>query len=217
MTDGPGIPSDFAFKDRRDYINSTSLALGFLEAVASVGAGAALAAPRLDVTCVRMVSTNGRFRVIVSNDPPVPDSAASVRYRLFDGRATVWGVFEPDAASTILRRVPTRRQVIGLEATGTLSGRCRIPCPTFEDMLENAVEATKRLHLQAPDIPATAQVVNTYLKNVPTTPPDDAEPVALVIENRSVRQVRDATLSLSAVTLPAFHKEAFEIAFLVRY
>ena len=209
------VRSDFPFKDQRDYVHGSSLGETCWELAQSVIPAGEWDRPRLDATFSRLARTNGTLWVAGTQDDLPPRDRLSSWFRIFDPLRVIWIGFEEDPSSPIERRIPTSRRIEDCRLTGPFAGTCRIDVSSTTVLLENMLEANKRLHLQTVSERGVPAVLNAYMRRAPLLPGDGFAEIS--IENMSQREMDGAIATLSRLHCPAVSPDPFEIAFMLKF
>jgi hypothetical protein len=210
------VVSDFEFKDDRSYVHGSTLVEWCWKVATEHGGAGAWPRPRVDATFVRWAWANGRFWLGRAQSDLPPRQRLSTLFHLYDVGRHLWLGFEEDRSLPVSRRVRTERRIEDCRLSEPFSGTCQISAATLTVLLENVLEANKRIHLMSVATQPAPSVINAFMRAFPLQPTRDEALVSLKILNTSRRQLGDSVATLARLTCAAIDPEPFEIAYVLR-
>lgn len=213
--------TDFEFKGERKYIHSSTL-IETLSAIVDKHfyPREAWALPRVDGQFHREIQTNGILRVAGEGETPDAVGALPARFTFRDGSERFNALFveEPDRA--VNRRIEPVYSVHEIRADGEFAGTCVIDGSHRRALVENIIEANKRLHVMTLlDRGTQLKVANLYVKGFPISLPreqtEHSGSLLLDIRNRSTRHRADSLVTLNTLHFPEMDTGHFEMCFAV--
>ena len=212
--------TDFEYKNERDYIHSTTM-IHALSKIIHNGfyPEEEWEVPGIDARFHKPVHCNGKF--YVSEERPDLDkiNTVSAAFRYYDARHAISAVFVEDKDTRVVNRIKTEYYVEDIVAEGDFSGTCMIGCPSTNAMIENIIEANKKIHQMTLKDKESLRVVNLYMKKLPVSLPAsnmlNSGKVQLKIKNVGARTRDDSVATLNSLSFPETSKDSFELSYVV--
>jgi hypothetical protein len=213
------VKTDFEFKGNRNYVHSSTL----METLCSLvhdhfHAEGNWEEPKTDAQFHEEVASNGVITLSEDRGQLQTEPSPSAFLRFFDGNRNIFAALVQDQDTDVLRRIEPEYAIEGLALEGEFSGKCHIDISSRTALIENIIEANKRIHLQTLEHKGPQlKVVNLYVKKFPLGLPDHkgGSQALLKIENRGVRQRGDSVATLNTLHFPDLPGGAFEMCFVV--
>jgi hypothetical protein len=171
----------------------------------------------MDVKFHRLIRANGRFGIGRASDRPW-EGVVDAEFILYDSKEFIYGFFEEDPTLQVDKRIRSNPIIENLRLTEKFAGECLIAFEGLASLLENIIEANKRVHVLTIGSPATElSVLNMYMRRFPVglNPPASGK-VILRIDNISSRTQEGATVTLNRLTIPELCSDDFELSYLVK-
>jgi len=215
------VETNFWFVDSRNYVHSSSIVEEIARHVFQhFYSEESWQSPMVDVFLREEISTNGSFILTEDRNLLREKDLGSCFIKFYDSNKMVFGLFIEDNSSVIISRIRTNYVIEDLDLTGRFSGKCYIDCTTRPALVENVIEANKRLHLMSiGDRSSSPRVVNLYMKRFPVSIPQERvlnpHRVQMRIENIGMREGDVSISTLCSFSFPEIAQISFEIAFIV--
>jgi hypothetical protein len=215
------VKTDFAFKGNRNYVHSSTLMEKLSEAIyENFYSVESWQMPKLDAQFRREIYYNGAFKISEHKSPSGEDIAAAATFKFYDSNKTVSAQFSEDEGMKVVRRIDTNYSINDIVLEKDFQGQCSINCSGFGALVENVIEANKRMHLLTlKNKGESLKVVNLYVKRFPASfaanEVQDVSKTFLKIENMSTRYRSDSVATLNSLYFPEVNIEAFELSFIV--
>lgn len=213
--------TDFAFKDKRDYVHASTM----LEELTKLVYGnyypeEKWEGPKVDAKFHKSVLYNGVFKLSEKLDALTDYDSANAVFRFFNDDRSISATFHENDDMSVVRRIKTSNTVEDISLEKAYSGLCKIDGSSRVSLIENIIEANKRIHLLTlRDRDTDLKVINLYMKKFPVSLPIhediDYGRVKLKIENVSVRHRDDSAVTLNSLWFPELKMERFEISYIV--
>jgi hypothetical protein len=211
------VHSDFEFKDDRTYVHGSTL-IEWCWRVARDQAGAdRWSQPCVDATFTRWVHANGVFWTAEDAKSLPERQRLSALFRVYDARRAVWLGFEEQPEWVVERRVNTTRRIDDCRLLGSFSGSCLIDARSLPVLLENVLEANKRLHLLSVADRGRPAVINAYMRRFPLAPTGRDTPVRLDVENVSCKELGGTIATMNRLICSEVAPEPFEISYMLKF
>ena len=203
--------TEFAYKDARTYINSSTLC-EFLASEVAPAIGLQDCEIRLDARFHKVVKMNGIMRCQETREPSAGASEFGVEFVL-DAAPQVFYVYFAEGREPVLSRMATLYEIEDLELISPYAGSGRIMIRDIRSLLENTIEANKRLH-QATCPDREVKVINLYMKRFPLAPvPRLDDWTVLKIQHLGTRNYGHGIATLNTFSLPESGLPEFRMCF----
>lgn len=160
----PDFLTDFAYKDERPYIHSSTMC-AFLGEKVVPALGLQTVGVRMDVQFYRVATKNGVMRCQAAPSDMRSNPAVAAEFRLVSD-AEIFYVYFVEGEDPILNRENAKYEISDLIVAAPFAGSCRIRAASMLSLFENIIEANKRLHM-ATLHDNTIRVINLYMKKLP--------------------------------------------------
>ena len=209
--------TDFDFKDVRNYVHSSSLMSSFFQIVFSeLVPVSSWEASVSDFKFAQEINHNGVFTFASKKEELPSQESVSAHFRIYDSEKCVYAVFQENPEHTILKRIKTNYQVQNMVFNGDFSGECNIGCMSFDDLIENVIEANKQVHQQTLSHECkTLNVVNVHMKNFPVFMKQSCQEISLKITNKVTRRRGNAISTVNIFSYPETDFLPFEMSYIV--
>ncbi|RJR40149.1 MAG: hypothetical protein C4576_20390 [Desulfobacteraceae bacterium] len=161
------IVTDFAFKDDRSYLHSTTMC-EFIGLKVLPALGMNSPAILLDARFHRIAAKNGIIRCLEKQAKPGVYPGLAAEFKLSSGSSVHYAYFLENE-SPVRERVQSNYQIEDLKLATPFGGSCRTMITDLRSLLENTIEANKRFH-QATLPQKGIKVVNLFMKRFPLYP-----------------------------------------------
>ena len=213
------VKTDFEFKGSRTYVHSSTLMEALCRIIHAHFHGEEdWDRPSVDAQFHQEIIANGVMTVSEDRESLGGIKSPPAVMRFYDGIKSISAVFVPDPGAKVVRRIDPEYRIEGIALEEEFSGTCRIDGSSRVALVENVIEANKRIHLKTLEGRGTAlKVVNLYVKRFPVGLPGSrgGEKLLLKIENQGVRRRGDSVATLNTLKFPEIQGDAFEMCFVV--
>lgn len=213
--------TDFEFKDKRTYVHASTLLEELIKLVyGNIYPEEKWEEPKIDAKFHKSVLYNGILK-LSENPDALPDyDLANSTFRFSDDNRSVSATFHENENMGIVRSIKTSYSVEDIVLEKDFSGLCKIDCSSRVSLVENIIEANKRIHLlTCKHRSSDVKVINLYMRKFPVSLPVigniDYGRILLKIENVSARQRDKSVVTLNSLYFPELEIERFEISFIV--
>jgi hypothetical protein len=211
--------SDFEYKDKRNYVHSSTLVSDFSELILlNYYSIDKWDNPVIDAKFTEVIQSNGIFRLVEGDGSLGKKNPISAKIVFYDKNIKISAVFIENKSQMISRRIATNYGVSDVVLNEDFSGTCSVECNSLDETVENVIEANKRIHLLTLAGKGDQQkVVNVYMKKFPVTLPEEKTKnrVLLKIKNTGVRYQNKSVTTLNSFSFQDSETECFEIAYKV--
>ena len=205
------IVTDFAYKDERTYVHSTTMC-EFLSTRVVPAIGLQASDIRLDARFHRVVAKNGIMRCQETPEEPGAFPELAAEFRLISGSRMHYAYFL-EGQKPVVTRISSRYEIEDLRLVSPYAGSCRIMISDIRSLLENTIEANKRFH-QATFLQKGIKVVNLYMKRFPLGPiAKEKGWYTLEIRHIGSRNHNNGLATLNSLSLAEIDIPAFEMCY----
>jgi hypothetical protein len=207
------IETDFEFKDDRTYVHSSTIC-EFLSSRVVPSFGMNPPGTLLDARFHRAVVKNGIMHCQkVRNDSRLRFQVAC-EFRLVSG-VQIFHVYFFEGEAPVLHRVASNYIIEDLKLLSPYAGSCQIMVSDTRSLLENTIEANKRLH-QNTFPQKELKVMNLYMKGFPLGfVPKRKGKYTLEIRHVGSRVHKDGLATLNSFSFAELDIPAFEMCYLL--
>jgi len=207
------VETSFEFKDDRTYVNSSTIC-EFLSSRVVPVLGMNLPGVPLDARFHRLVVNNGIMHCQQMRNDSGSISQAACEFRLGSGYE-VFYVYFFEGEAPVLHRIASNYVIQDLKLLSPYSGSCQIMVSDTRSLLENTIEANKRLH-QNTFPQKEFKVINLYMKRFPLGfVPKRKGKYALEIRHVGSRSHKDGLATLNSFSFPELDIPDFEMCYLL--
>ena len=211
--------SNFEYKNERKYVHSTTM----ISALRTIVHNSYYPEPEWEMTMIdarfhKQVHCNGDFYISEKRSDLDTIGEVAAEFRYYDKEHDISAVFVEQKDAMITNRVNVDYSVEGVVMDGDFSGTCIIDCSSTSNMVENIIEANKKIHQMTLKDKDNLQVVNLYMKKVPVSLSafsiSNTQTVALKIENVGARIRDDSIATLNTLSFPGEKMSSFEMSYI---
>lgn len=206
------ISTDFEYKDDRTYVHSSTLC-EFVSDSVCPQLGINAADIRLDAQFHRVVTNNGIMRCQDAPNESRAHTEIAAEFRLVHGGKMHY-IYFIEGDKPVEKRIRTKYNIEDLQNTAPFEGSCQIDVSNTLALLENTIEANKRLH-QAAFMGRSVKVVNMYMKKFPLGVRSDNTMRALNIRHIGARNHNDGLTTLNRLSFVDSDIPAFEMCYFI--
>ena len=205
------ITTAFEFKDDRVYVNSSTMC-EFLSSQVVPAIGLQNSEIRLDAKFHRLSNKNGIMRCQETPDESSAVSEIAAEFRLVSDSRNYY-VYFLEGQEPVAKRISSRYEIKNLKLLSEYAGSCRIMISDIRSLIENTIEANKRLH-QATFPQKEIKVINLYMKRFPLGPvPERKGWNTLDIRHIGSRNHNNGFATLNSFSFAELGIPAFEMCY----
>jgi len=207
------LQTNFKFKGARKYIHSTSLCDFMVRAWCDFS-GDELTNASISINIHGEATANGKLIYFDSKQLLKEIGATCESEIIINGRVANYCYFVEEHFSPGREDSPSY-DLSDFELQSDFSGTCLVGVGSSLMLLENVVEANKRIHLKCLD-EGEYNVLNIYMKNFPFSILKLGGKQRLFVENRRNRQQMGGVATISDFWFELEPNKRFQISFFVR-
>ena len=212
--------TDFEFKGERDYVHSTTMLEELTRLVyKNFYSEGEWEKSKIDAKFHKPVLFNGKFQISENRDELLEGNIASADFKFYDNKHKIEAQFVEDKNNKVTKSIKTNYSVEDVVVKSDFSGICRINCSSRTAMVENVIEANKRIHQITLNDKSNFKVINLYMKKFPVSLPifrlPNSDKILLKIENIGIRHRDDSVATLNSLYFPELKTDRFELSYIV--
>ncbi len=208
------IATKFVYKDARTYVNSSTLC-EYLSSQIVPAIGLQNSEILLDARFHKLITRNGIMRCQDARESSNDSFEPSAEFTLAAGSKNVF-VYFLEGQDPVLDRMSSTYEIKDLELLSPYAGSCRIMIRDIRSLLENTIEANKRLHL-ATVTDKNIKVINLYMKRFTLEPVSEKkDPAVLQIRHMGTRVYNDGIATLNSFSLPELGMPDFQMCYFLQ-
>ena len=207
------IATNFEYKDKRTYVHSSTMCEFLSRRVVPV-LGVQECNIRLDARFHRLAINNGIMHCHEGPKDLRKSSDVAAEFRISSG-SQIFHVYFFEGQKPVVSRISSRYEIEDLKLISPFAGSCRIKIINTRSLLENTIEANKRLH-QATFPRKEIKVINLYMKRFPLGfMPQRKGWYTLVIRHIGSRSHNDGLTTLNTLSWAELDIPAFDMCYLL--
>jgi len=173
---------------------------------------------KIDASFHKKLVTNGMFYFFDESEERKKNNTTAATFKIYSGNSTVSVQFDADKNQAVTKNCKTNYLVSEIVQTRPFEGSCMIGCSSYRALIENIIEANKRIHLLTlKDNGKNPEVINLYMKNCPFVLDSEKfnKKTGIEITNQSTRQLIGSIMTLNSVVFPGIDVDPVEISYIV--
>lgn len=206
------LATNFEYKGDRMYVHSTTMGEFLGEHICPL-IGLNAADIRLDAQFHRVVTKNGIMRCQEVPMQSRSHAEIAAEFRLVSSAKTYYAYFI-EGDKPVESRIDPKYDIEDWNNPAPFTGSCRINISSTRAILENTIEANKRLH-QAAFGDRPIKVINLYMKKFPLEIQGDGVLHTLNIRHIGARHHNEGLTTLNKFSFVGLDIPAFEICYFI--